>query len=65
MYSNKIINSHLEYLMLNTTDEINLHRLLISCENKLKEQPIDIWTASEKRKFATVRRKVNTYFKLI
>ncbi|KAL7332714.1 hypothetical protein PS15p_201727 [Mucor circinelloides] len=39
--------------MLNTTDEINLHRLLISCENKLKEQPIDVWTASEKRKFAT------------
>jgi len=29
---------------------------LISCENKLNEQPIDVWTASEKRKFATVRR---------
>ncbi|OAD03968.1 hypothetical protein MUCCIDRAFT_110847 [Mucor lusitanicus CBS 277.49] len=39
--------------MLNTRDEINLHRLLISCENKLKEQPMDVWTASEKRKFAT------------
>ncbi|GAA5804881.1 hypothetical protein HPULCUR_010390 [Helicostylum pulchrum] len=39
--------------MLTTTDEINLHRLLTSCENKLKQQPIDIWTASEKRKFAT------------
>ncbi|KAL9558733.1 hypothetical protein MBANPS3_000780 [Mucor bainieri] len=40
-------------MLNNTRDEINLHRLLISCENKLKEQPIDIWTASEKRKFAT------------
>ncbi|KAI9352374.1 vesicle transport protein [Pilaira anomala] len=39
--------------MLTTTDEINLHRLLTSCENKLKQQPIDVWTASEKRKFAT------------
>ncbi|GAN05172.1 conserved hypothetical protein [Mucor ambiguus] len=39
--------------MLNTRDEINLHRLLISCESKLKEQPIDVWTASEKRKFTT------------
>lgn len=51
--------------MLNTTDEINLHRLLISCENKLKEQPIDIWTASEKRKFATVRRTNEHFFELI
>jgi hypothetical protein len=41
--------------MLTTTDEINLHRLLLSCENKLKLQPIDVWTASEKRKFATVK----------
>ncbi|KAI8642439.1 hypothetical protein BD408DRAFT_344310 [Parasitella parasitica] len=46
--------------MLNTTDEINLLRLLISCENKLKEQPIDIWTASEKRKFSTYVKYITT-----
>ncbi|KAI8987557.1 hypothetical protein BDF20DRAFT_814466 [Mycotypha africana] len=43
--------------MLTTTsiDEINLRRLLISCEKKLKEQSIELWTASEKRKYAAVR----------
>lgn len=40
--------------MLTTTDEINLHRLLLSCEDELKKQPIDVWSASDKRKFATV-----------
>ncbi|KAI8365117.1 hypothetical protein BD560DRAFT_332886 [Blakeslea trispora] len=39
--------------MLSTTEEINLHRLLVSCENELKKQPIDVWEPSEKRKFAT------------
>ncbi|ORE05713.1 hypothetical protein BCV72DRAFT_208735 [Rhizopus microsporus var. microsporus] len=36
-----------------TTDEINLHRLLIHCEEKLKSQPVDAWSALEKAKFAT------------
>ncbi|KAI9485496.1 MAG: vesicle transport protein [Benjaminiella poitrasii] len=40
-------------MVRNTTEEINFHRLLLSCEHKLKQQPIDIWTPSEKRKFAT------------
>jgi hypothetical protein len=48
-------------MMLNTTDEINLHRLLISCEDKLKVQPIDVWTATEKRKFATVNKNAYWY----
>ncbi|KAG1445894.1 hypothetical protein G6F56_009754 [Rhizopus delemar] len=39
--------------MLTTTDEINLFRLLSNCENKLKSQSVDLWPASEKRKFAT------------
>ncbi|KAI8371198.1 vesicle transport protein [Choanephora cucurbitarum] len=39
--------------MLSTTEEINLYRLLTSCENELKKQPIDVWEPSEKRKFAT------------
>ncbi|KAI8997289.1 vesicle transport protein [Pilobolus umbonatus] len=36
-----------------STEEINLQRLLLSCENKLKEGPLDVWSPSEKRKFAT------------
>ncbi|CEG64594.1 hypothetical protein RMATCC62417_01537 [Rhizopus microsporus] len=36
-----------------TTDEINLHRLLIHCEERLKSQPVDAWSALEIAKFAT------------
>lgn len=39
-----------------TTEEVNLFRLLLGCEAKLNSQPIDTWTASEKRKFAAVRK---------
>ncbi|CAO3587590.1 unnamed protein product [Absidia cylindrospora] len=39
--------------MVATTDEINLQRLLINCENKLKHEQVDLWTGSEKRKYAS------------
>ncbi|KAI9307769.1 vesicle transport protein [Cunninghamella echinulata] len=39
--------------MITSTDEINLQRLLIICENKLKNEQVDIWTGSEKRKYAS------------
>ncbi|KAI8336611.1 hypothetical protein BC941DRAFT_427583 [Chlamydoabsidia padenii] len=39
--------------MIATTDEINLQRLLINCENKLKQEQVDLWTGSEKRKYAS------------
>ncbi|KAI7864475.1 vesicle transport protein [Spinellus fusiger] len=34
-------------------DEINLHRLLVSCEEKTRQQDMDLWTGSEKIKFST------------
>jgi hypothetical protein len=37
-------------------DEINLNRLLLICENKLQQSPIETWTDSDKRKFATVSK---------
>lgn len=40
--------------MITSTDEINLQRLLTICENKLKNEEIDIWTGSEKQKFSSV-----------
>ncbi|RCH93024.1 hypothetical protein CU097_013306 [Rhizopus azygosporus] len=46
-----------------TTDEINLHRLLIHCEERLKSQPADAWSALEIAKFATAsfeRNKTDT-----
>ncbi|KAI8367696.1 vesicle transport protein [Radiomyces spectabilis] len=39
--------------MAYTTDEINLQRLLFSCEEKLKNEKLETWTGSEKQKFAT------------
>ncbi|SAL97405.1 hypothetical protein [Absidia glauca] len=39
--------------MIATTDEINLQRLLINCESKLKNEQVDLWTGSEKRKYAS------------
>jgi hypothetical protein len=42
--------------MIATTDEINLQRLLINCESKLKSEQVDLWTGSEKRKYASVTK---------
>lgn len=44
-------------IMIATTDEINLQRLLINCENKLNNEQVDLWTGSEKRKYASVTEK--------
>ncbi|KAG1037519.1 hypothetical protein G6F46_000746 [Rhizopus delemar] len=46
--------------MPSTTDEINLSRLLLNCERKLQSQPVDLWSASEKRKFATYIKYLST-----
>ncbi|KAL0077308.1 vesicle transport protein [Phycomyces blakesleeanus] len=43
-----------------STDEINLHRLLISCEKKIKQENVDLWTGSEKIKFATYVKYLQT-----
>ncbi|KAI9005790.1 hypothetical protein CLU79DRAFT_781056 [Phycomyces nitens] len=42
--------------MMASTDEINLYRLLISCEKKISQENVDLWTGSEKIKFATYVR---------
>ncbi|KAI8089656.1 uncharacterized protein BX664DRAFT_262727 [Halteromyces radiatus] len=39
--------------MVATTDETNLLRLLNSCEKKLNQEQVDLWTGSEKRKYAS------------
>ncbi|KAI7895270.1 vesicle transport protein [Mucor mucedo] len=35
-----------------TTKELNLYKLMLCCESKLNSEPVETWTASEKRKFA-------------
>ncbi|KAI7902911.1 vesicle transport protein [Cokeromyces recurvatus] len=52
-------------MVRDTIEEINFYRLLLSCEHKLKQQPIDVWDPSEKRKLATYVKHLTTLEKKI
>ncbi|KAF7723230.1 hypothetical protein EC973_002168 [Apophysomyces ossiformis] len=45
---------------MTTTDRINLQRLLLSCEQKLKDDQVDLWPGSEKIKVATYVKYLQT-----